>query len=64
MVGEEHSLKTSAPQLLLFGIDSVLKILNKRITKSVNESVNDEGVYRTALAPPGLLIIICYVEYS
>ena len=36
MVGGEHSLKTSAPQLLLFGIDSVLKILNERITESLN----------------------------
>ena len=32
MVGGEHSLKISAPQLLRFGIDSVLKILNKRIS--------------------------------
>ena len=31
MVGGEHSLKISAPQLLRFGIDSVLKILSKRI---------------------------------
>ena len=32
MVGGEHSLKISAPQLLQFGIDSVLNILNERIT--------------------------------
>ena len=51
MVGGEHSLKISAPQLLWFGIDSVLKIMNERIT----QSVNDEGVYRTAPATPGLL---------
>ena len=56
-MGGEHSLKMSAPQLLRFGIDSVLKILNERITQSVNQSVNDEGVYRTALATPGLLFI-------
>ena len=51
MVGVEHSLKISAPQLLRFGIDSVLKILNERMTYSVN----DEGVYRSAPATPGLL---------
>ena len=34
--GGGHSLKMSALQLLWFGIDSVLKILNKRITESVN----------------------------
>ena len=49
----EHFLKISAPQLLRFGIDSVLKILNKRITQLMNH----EGVYRTAPATPGLLII-------
>ena len=38
-VGGEHSLKISAPQLLRFGIDIVLKILNKRITQGMNESV-------------------------
>ena len=36
MVGGEHSLKISAPQLLLFEIDSVLKILNKRMTDWIN----------------------------
>ena len=29
MTGDEHSLKFSAPHLLQFGIDSVLKILKK-----------------------------------
>ena len=62
MVGDEHSLKVLAPQLLRFGIDSVLKILNERMTQImtywINESVNDEGVYRTAPATPGLLITI------
>ena len=32
MVGGEHSLKMSALQLLRFWIDSVLKIINERIT--------------------------------
>ena len=40
MVGGEHSLKMSASQLLRFGIDSVLKILNKRITQLINQSIN------------------------
>ena len=55
MVGGEHYLKISAPQLLRFGIDSVLKILNERITQSMNELMSDEGVCRTAPAPPGQL---------
>ena len=46
----------SAPQLLWFGIASVLKILNNMLTKLINkESMSDKGVYRTALATPGLL---------
>ena len=44
MVGGEHSLKILAPQLLQFGIDSVLKILNESI---LNEWIN---LFRT---PPG-----------
>ena len=55
-MGYEHSLKISAPQLLRFGIDSVLKILNERMTQLINELMNDGGVYRTAPATPGLLI--------
>ena len=51
--GGEYSLKISALQLLRFGIDSDLKILNERMTESMNEWINDEGVYRTA---PDLLI--------
>ena len=34
-MGGEHSLQISALQLLWFGIDSVLKILNKRMTHSI-----------------------------
>ena len=37
--GGEHSLKISDPQLLRFGIDSVLKIPNKSNTDLINESV-------------------------
>ena len=36
MVGGEHCLKISAPQLLQFGIDSVLKILNERMAQLLN----------------------------
>ena len=55
MVGGEISLKISAPKLLWFVIDSVLKILNKMMIESMTESINEEGAYRTALATPGLL---------
>ena len=54
MVGGEHSLKISAPQLLWFGIRSALKIFPQ---STLNESINYEGVYRTAPATPGLLKI-------
>ena len=37
MVGGEHSLQISASQLLRFGIESVLKILNERITDWMNK---------------------------
>ena len=57
--GGEHSLKISAPQLLQFGIDSVLMILDERITNSVNY----EGVQRTAAATPGLLISIMFAFF-
>ena len=36
MVEGELSLKILAPQLLWFGIDSVLKVRNKRITHLIN----------------------------
>ena len=55
-MGGEHSLKILAPQLLQFGINSVLKILNERMTYSMNEGINYKGVYRTAPATLGLLI--------
>ena len=40
MVGGEHSLKIPAPQLFWFGIYSVLKILNKRMTEWINEIIH------------------------
>ena len=45
----------SVPQLLRFGIDSALKILNEIINQWINEIMNLQGVYRTAPATPGLL---------
>ena len=36
--GGEHSLQISASQLLWFGINSVLKILNERMTDLINQS--------------------------
>ena len=52
-----HSLKMSAPQLFWFGIDSVWKILNERITERMNEWINKEQIVdcRTAPATLGLL---------
>ena len=55
MVGGEHYLIMSAPKLLRFGIDSVLKIVNENMTQSINQSINDKGVCRTAPATLGLL---------
>ena len=40
-VGGEHSLKISAPQLLRFGIDSVLKIMTHKL-------INDKGVCKNS----------------
>ena len=54
MVGVEHSLKMSAPQLFWFGIDSVLNILNVK-DQVINLLMNDKGVYRTAPATPDRL---------
>ena len=57
MIGGEHSLKFSAPHLFRFGINSVLKILNKRMTDLINELMNYECICKTAPFSPGLLII-------
>ena len=54
MVGGEHSLKISAPQLLWFGIDSALNIFPQTISQLVSY-LPYEAVYRTAPATPGLL---------
>ena len=55
MVGGEHFLQISAPRILRFGIDSVLKILNERISYSMNEYMNPKGVHGTSPATQGLL---------
>ena len=54
IVEGENSLKILAPQFLQFGIDSVLKILNKRMNEWIDKWINDKGIYRTAPATPGL----------
>ena len=54
--GGEYFLKIIASYLLGFGIDSVLKILNERITDWTNQLMNYKCVYRTAPATQGLLI--------
>ena len=53
--GGEPSLKISAPQLLRFPSEGLLKIISQRMTNGVNELMNDKGVFRTAPATPGLL---------
>ena len=63
MVGGEHSLKISAPQLLWFGIDSTLNIFPQTITELMNELINDGGDCRTAPATPGLLNISDRVKF-
>ena len=62
MVGGEHSLKISAPQLLWFGIDSTLNIFPQTITDLINELINHGGDCRTAPATPGLLknVVVIY----
>ena len=57
LVVAEVFLNVLAPQLLWFGIDSVLKILNKKMTQSMNHfiAMSDEGVSRAAPAEPGLV---------
>ena len=53
--GGGPSLKMSAPYLLQFGSEGVVK--KQRMNDLINQSINDEGVCRTALAAPGLLNI-------
>ena len=57
--GCEYSLKTSAPPAP-YGLGYTVRWrfwTNKRITYSINQSINGEGVYRKAPATQGLLII-------
>ena len=39
----------------MFVIYDNMKIWRKRLTELIDESINDEAVYRTAPATPGLL---------
>ena len=41
--GVEYALKMAAPQLFQFWIDSVLKILNRRMTEWINELIKYAG---------------------
>ena len=51
MVGDEYSLKISAPQLLRFGIDSVLKILNERMTGPIRDELEGtEQLYNNSVS--------------
>ena len=63
MVGGEHSLKISAPQLLWFGIDSNLNKFPQTITEWMTSSRGEEGVsiqkivlYR--ICPKNLIILM------
>ena len=57
----------TAPQLLWFGIDSVLKLMNEGLTELIHKIINQliiygfyrTGAYRTAPATPGLLNTWC-----
>ena len=55
IVGGEYSLKISTPQFLWLGIDSILKILNKKITQWMNEWMSEKSVCRRAPATQSLL---------
>ena len=59
VVGGEHSLKISGPQLLRFGREDILKIWRKRMSQFIILIINNKGVYRTAPATPGRLIKSC-----
>ena len=52
--------KISGPLLQWFGINDVLNIWRERIAESMNQSVNDGGVCKTAPAKPGLLIFFIF----
>ena len=52
--GGEPSLKMSAPKLLRFVNESVLKIFLQRVTE-YSQLINYKGVCRIAPATPGLL---------
>ena len=53
--GGEPSLKISAPQLLRFGCEGVLKIWRKRMTQLMNGLISDKSDSKIAPATPGQL---------
>ena len=53
----EHSLKIPAPLALTVCDYDIMKIWRKRLPYLQTQLINEEAVYRTALATPGLLII-------
>ena len=59
--GGEPFVKSSAPQLLRFGSEGVLKIFKYHL---INHLISNKGVCRTALATPGLLIISMQTEMA
>ena len=64
IVWDEYSLKTLAPKLFWFGIESDWKIFWLK-DRSVNQSIKDGGDCRTAPSTPGLLNMLgCLVSYS
>ena len=54
--GGKPPLKISAPLLLRFPSEGLLKIFSQMITLLINQLMNDEGVGRTAPAKLGLSI--------
>ena len=49
------SPNVSSPDLTVWDREC-LRDLNERMTQLINQSIDDEGVHRTAPATPGLLI--------
>ena len=63
MVGGKHSFKMSAPQLLRFGIDNVLKILNERTTYRITlDEVNRNTL--ASLFTPEVVIVSSSIMVS
>ena len=62
MVGDERSLKISAPQLLRFGSGGVLKIWRKRMNQLINELIKrDAGnpIFNTLCKTTSDIFLVC-----